>query len=207
VGRERFDPFMRAYINRFRFQSINTATFLDFVAESLPGALEQVKAWHWVYEADMPANTPTIVSLFAAAVMPYAESSTIPPPDTSWHGPQWALYLELLPRAADVELLREIDERFGLSRVPNTEVRWAYLLLALESGYDGVTAQVEAFLKAIGRMKYILPMYKAMARRDQTCLDWAWRIFYGAKSGYHPIAVGQVERILNEAQTRLDQQG
>src|SRR6266446_1504349 len=44
VGRERFDQFMRDYMHRFRFQSITSAEFLQFLDTQLPGTSGKVRA-------------------------------------------------------------------------------------------------------------------------------------------------------------------
>ncbi len=201
VGRERFDRFIRAYIARFRFTAIDTATFLDFVASELPGALEQVQAWRYVYEPGWPENAPKIESLLIDDVARYAEQSIIPPREVgqAWSDPQWTLYLELLPRPATPEFVAKLDIEFNLSTNRFAEIKWAFLLLAVESGYTAVDDQIERFLVEGGRMKYVLPLMRAKAKTVQG-LAWARRVFEQVKAGYHPITNGQVERILREAE-------
>jgi aminopeptidase N len=50
VGRERFDQFMRDYMHRFRFQSISSEEFIQFLDAQLPGTSERVLAQQWLYE-------------------------------------------------------------------------------------------------------------------------------------------------------------
>ncbi|MDO8626271.1 MAG: leukotriene A4 hydrolase C-terminal domain-containing protein [Candidatus Magasanikbacteria bacterium] len=201
VGREKFDAFLLAYIKTHRFTSIDTATFLDFVAKELPGALEATQAWRWVYEAGLPANCPKLESPLIDEVARYAEAKQIPPEEVGnkWIAMQWVLYLELLERPIKSAFAYAIDHDYGLSTAANTDVRWAYLLLALEAGYLDVNDAVEKLVSEVGRMKYILPIYKAMAKTPNG-VAWARRVFNAVKAGYHPIATAQVERILGEAE-------
>ena len=60
VGREKFDAFIRRYIDKFRFTSITTEEFMEFVDEELPGAAAEVGAQQWLYEPGMPANAPVL---------------------------------------------------------------------------------------------------------------------------------------------------
>src|SRR5580698_3995346 len=57
VGRERFDTFLHAYFDRFAFQSIVTADFLEFIRHQLPaGLLQTVPLDEWIYCPGIPAG-------------------------------------------------------------------------------------------------------------------------------------------------------
>lgn len=193
VGRERFDAFMREYLGRFKFQSVDTAQFLHFVSQKLPGVLEAVEAEKWVYGVGMPSNTPTESSTLSASVTSAAASLCVPL--ERWSGSQWGLYLKLLPRLVPPELILELDRVHGLSTSQNTEVRFAFLLLALESGYDGYNQLVDEFLTKIGRFRYVIPLLKALANLPNG-RQLARLSFDRVKGGYHPITVAQGERLL-----------
>ncbi|MDP3771383.1 MAG: leukotriene A4 hydrolase C-terminal domain-containing protein, partial [bacterium] len=140
VSRERFDAFIRKYIETFRFTSITTATFLDFVAAELPGALEAVKSWRWIGGLGLPENAPKIESPLIVEVERYAETDGILASDEArgWSSNQWLLYLELVPRdGLKSEFAEELDRAFALSTKANADVRFAFLLLAIEAGYAG----------------------------------------------------------------------
>jgi leukotriene-A4 hydrolase len=51
VGRERFDVFLRAYFDRFAFQSITTADFLEYIGRELPS---KVALDEWIYRPGIP---------------------------------------------------------------------------------------------------------------------------------------------------------
>ncbi|MDO8622251.1 MAG: M1 family metallopeptidase [bacterium] len=198
VGRERFDELIRKYIARFRFKSLTTPELLDFIAAELPGVLEAVQAWRWVYEPWLPDNSPAIASDLITAVSRYASAGEVPPPEVgmTWSDPQWILYLELLPRVRCTwKTAATLDGRFRLSERANTEVRWSCLLLAVETGYKAVREKVEQFLASQGRVKYLRPLYRAMAKTPEG-LVWAREVFDRCKDGYHPIAVSVIGKIL-----------
>ncbi|MBI4714196.1 M1 family metallopeptidase [Candidatus Uhrbacteria bacterium] len=198
VGRESFDKFVRRYIERFRFTSISTQKFLDFVAEELPGALDRVGFTDWVDGIGMPGNTSLIISEKARVAMADAEYEVVPIETRSWSPLQWVLYLQSLSRNVPASYGKQL-EQFGLAHIPNIEVRWSYLLLCLEIGYrdEIIQQEVESLLTTVGRMKYILPLYRAAVKCPEW-LDWAREVFDRARSGYHPIAVAQIERIFKE---------
>lgn len=197
VGREEFDQFIHKYIETFRFQSITTSQFLDFVSVELTGVFDLVGAWEWVYEAGMPDNAPEISSPLITTVEQYV-LQVVPPLEAgkNWSASQWILFLEMLPRPSLVEFASALRSTFRLDKSKNTEIRWAYLLLALESG-SPMFSEAEEFLLTQGRLKYIKPLYKAL---HTLAPERAQAIFKKARSGYHPIAVGQVTQILEGKQ-------
>ena len=72
----------------------------------------------------------------------------------------------------------------------------AWLVLALESAHDAVLPRVEEVLAHVGRMKYLRPLYAAMAKRGGAVAATAKRVFTRVRDGYHPIAQQVVEGIL-----------
>src|SRR5207248_9966453 len=57
-GRERWDRFLRAYLDRFRFQSIVTDDILRLLRERLPGVIEKASARRWIDEPGLPEDAP-----------------------------------------------------------------------------------------------------------------------------------------------------
>lgn len=199
VGREKFDRFIRTYIERFGFRSIYTAMFLEVVAAELPGVLVQVRAQEWVYGPGLPENCPTITSrtrngidaLVADGACPWEEGIA------DCNGTAWTYYLESLPRDA-AKLCVELDQRFHLSRHGNPEIRCAWLLLAIESGADFDRTRLEQFLAANGRMKYLRPLYTALVAASPALKAWAREVFGRVQGGYHPIAQSTMAKLLAE---------
>jgi len=199
VGRKRFDQFARSYISRFKYQSIRTQEFLAFVAEDLGQAvLDTVRADEWVYGEGLPDNAPSIDSDLIGPVENLALSHRVPASGTAWNVPQLQLYLELLPRPVPRDVVVNLDSVFGFRSMRNTEVRWSFLVLAIQSGYMEVLDHVEALLRSQGRMKYLKPLYGALAETSEG-LEIAERIFNEARSGYHPVAISVIEKVLSRA--------
>jgi hypothetical protein len=127
VGRARFDPFMRAYMHRFRFTSITTEEFLDFLEAELPGAAAAVHANAWLYEPGMPANAPLlqrsarleavteIASAWSAGRRPNAATVT------AWSPAEMLLFGEGPSRivvSVPAEAERHFEQLMGEFRVP-----------------------------------------------------------------------------------------
>ncbi|MEO6536870.1 MAG: M1 family metallopeptidase [Candidatus Paceibacterota bacterium] len=197
VGRERFATFVASYINTFKFQSIYTETFLNFVIQELgQDVFDTVRVREWVYESGLPTNAPKIDSQRITEVQNAANTSQIPTHNHGWGTIELQLWLELLPRETlTADFMARTDAAFDLRYEPNIEVRWSFLVAAVEAGYDEVLPDVLAFLCSQGRMKYLKPLYRALAETPKG-KEFALEVFAQAKDGYHPVAISMIENVL-----------
>ncbi|CAI5530394.1 unnamed protein product [Closterium sp. Naga37s-1] len=208
VGRPAFDAFITKYISKFAFQSITTATFLEFLQAELPQVMEKggeswVDVEEWVRGQGMPAEAESIVPQSAKlAAVQRAASGLVEDPhskfgraDASDWGPdEWQIFLAGLPRTLPVETLVRLDEEFGFSKSKNAEISVGFLTVAAQSGATQFHPEVEATLMSVGRMKYLRPLYTALIKGGAK--DVAERVFEAAKAGYHPVALALVSGLL-----------
>jgi hypothetical protein len=200
VGRPAFSELLRRYVATFRFRSLTTEDFEAFVERELPGALAKAQAGEWLRGAGIPENAPRPRSPRLEAIEALGGRSPEDGLASSWKPTEWALYLESVPRPAPESLCEELDRRFGLTRGGNYEVLVAWLTLAIESEHDSVLPRVEEVLGEVGRMKFLKPLYTALAKRPRTReLARGWLTRYQAH--YHPIARQVVEGTLRKAET------
>jgi leukotriene-A4 hydrolase len=197
VGREAFTAFLRKYVGKFRFQSITTEDFEAFCEAELQGALAKVGAQEWLRGTGIPANAPTPRSAKLDAVK--AAGATVPTLEATrpWMPTEWTLYLENLPHPAPLETCRALDERFALTKSRNYEVLVSWLRLAADSGYAPARERTEEVLGEVGRMKYLKPLYTALAQRPET-KGLARQIFTRLEGSYHPIAQTVVKALLTK---------
>jgi hypothetical protein len=200
VGTERFREFLRHYVRRFRFQAITTEQFVAFTETELPGVLDSVHADRWLHESGVPDNAPVTVSRRISAIEELEGS--LPPDELArgWNPIEWQLYIESLPRPLDLQMCQELDSRFHLSESHNYDVLAPWLERCIEAGYQPALRRVEHVLAEVGRMKYLRPLYRALAQRSDS-RQLAVEYFERFERGYHPIARGTVERVLREAAT------
>jgi aminopeptidase N len=194
VGRTRFDAFVKSYLDRFRFGALTTEEFVRFTDEELPGVLDRIGASRWLDQAGVPDGAPVTDSKRLSAVV--ALGAAMPEPGQLLSSTEWNLWLELLPRPMDTAFCAALDERFGLTKNGNMEVKVAWLRLALRSGYDAVLPEVERVLTTVGRMKYLVPLYTDLMTRPETA-PLAIRVFERARASYHPITTAVLERRLS----------
>jgi hypothetical protein len=204
-GRERFDAYLRGYFDRFAFRSIVTEDFLDDLRAHLFASDElrarAVPLEDWIEGPGLPAQAPRPVSDALEAVAGVAadwSAGRVPTsavPFTGWSTQQRLQFLRRLPGPLPPARMAELDAAFGLTRSPNNEIAFQWLLMSLRSGYAPAEARLEDFLVSIGRRKYIKPLYEELVRTPQG-LERARAIYARARPGYHPIAVDTMDRIV-----------
>jgi len=193
VGRAAFDAWLKTYLQTFRFQAITTDDFIAHFERAFRGVLAKVDATTWIDGEGMP-DIPEPRSTRLDAI---EQLGTSPPPDdVAWSATEWMLYLESIPRPAPPALCRHLDAR--LTKSTNYEVLVAWLDLALRSGYTAVLPRVEEVLAAMGRMKFLRPLYTALAANPATAAAGR-TLFERLRPTYHPIARAMVESVFREA--------
>jgi leukotriene A-4 hydrolase/aminopeptidase len=200
VGRERFDGFVKKYIEVFSFTSITTAQFEEFLEAELPGVAAQVGAERWIHGEGVPDNAPVFTSARLEKLEGLARAwNDGTRPDAAeakgWTPDDWQIFLQALPRKLAVEDCAWLDTQFALTAQGNSEILSNWLVIAVNSGYAPAFARAAAMVAAVGRMKYLKPLYTALHAQEKT-RDLAARTFADHAGGYHPIARGGIERIL-----------
>jgi aminopeptidase N len=196
VGRPRFDRFIRAYIETFRFGSITTDDFVAFTARELPGVLEAINAPAWIDGQGVPPNAPAVRSNLLEAIESLGDRLPDEAVAARWSATEWQLYLDALPRPLSAEVAAGLDARFSLTAKTNYEVLVTWLTVAIPAHHDAVLPRAEALLGEVGRMKYLKPLYRAlMARADTQPI--ARRAFERHQASYHPIARAVVRAVVS----------
>ncbi len=198
VGRSAFEAWLKTYLASYRFGAITTEEFEAHLEKALPGALATANARAWIDGPGIPdgAVIPSSVKLDAIESL----RGALPSPEVSarWNAVEWNLYLESVPRPASEETCRALDA--ALTASSNYDVLVAWLTLALQSGYHAVLPRVEQVLAAVGRMKYLRPLYTNLANDPRT-RGLASELFAKNRASYHPIAQQMVEGVLAKPRT------
>ncbi|KAK9123776.1 hypothetical protein Sjap_013378 [Stephania japonica] len=202
IGRPKFDEFLKKYIATFKFQSIDTETFLNFLKENVPGIEKEIDLDTWVNGTGIPPDAYEPVSNIYNKIVSLAndfKSGKMPSEDevADWRGQEWELYLENLPKPSEAAQVTALDERFRFADSKNYEVKVAFLKLAISSGCTEYYKDVEKTLKEVGRMMYLRPLYTVLVQSaSDEAKIMAKRVFEEARNSYHPIAQGVVASIL-----------
>jgi len=197
IGHKRFVEFMRKYIGAFRFTSITSEEFIDFLEQELPGTAAAVNANAWLYETGMPPNAPVFRSdeldaLVAAAAAFAGGLRPAPQQIAGWDSGRLLVFLQHLPRQLNRESLDWLDGNFNLTPRGNFEILAEWLAIALASDYEPVFERARRMLLEVGRMKFLRPLYSAMGSHPRT-RALAKEIYAEAKAGYHSLSRRVVE--------------
>ena len=202
VGRARFDAYLRGYFDRFAFQPQTSAGFLrDLKANLLRGdEAARIGVDAWVYRPGIPANAVHVRSdafpAMDAAARAFAAggpASAIPGDVTTQ---ETVRFITQLPRTLSPERLAALDRRFGWSETGNSEIRFAWLNLALANRYEPAAASAEQFLTAQGRRKFVAPLFQQMWGQGDWGRALASRIYKRARPGYHAVTSTTIDKIL-----------
>ena len=201
VGRERFDAFLRRYIARFRFTSIVTDDLLDLLRTEFADLIEGIDLDRWIDGTGLPPDAPSAKSEKLDAMMALARDwSAGRRPDVAalraLDANEWQAFLSALPPTLPHEECGWFESEFALSASNNAEIRVGWLTVAARSGYTPVYDAVESTLHAFGRMKYLRPLYAALADADDDAKARASQIFSAAADRYHPVARALAQRIV-----------
>ena len=208
AGRERFDAFLRGYFEHFAFRSITTADFLAYLSEHLladEALAAEVPAEEWVRAPGLPAGAPQPASEAFGAVEAAAarwaggELRAVDLDTSAWTTHEWLHFLGVLPERLGRAQMAELDAAFSLTESPNAEIAHQWLLIAIRNAYRPADGRLERYLLGIGRRKLILPLYAALAATPDG-RERALAIYRRARPGYHPIATGSIDPLLDWAQ-------
>ncbi len=204
VGRDEFDPFLRSYFDKHAFRSVTTPEFerylrTELLAKHPVAAAIPVKEWLGAPGLPESRHEPASAALDQAdasarewldGAAPAARLRT-----ADWTTQHWLRFLRALPETLETARLDELDAAFGLTEAGNAEILTEWLVLCVRSGYGPAEAALERFLRSVGRMKFLRPLYNELAKTDGGRRR-AEEIYLEARPGYHPMAAGLVDSIL-----------
>lgn len=202
VGRPRWDAYLRSYFDRHAFQPQTSAGFLaDLKANLLkPGEAEKIGVDQWVYQPGIPANAVHVRSdafpAIDAAAKAFAAGGPVSAVPDKVTTQEYVRFLDQLPRQLSTERLAALDERFHWNETGNSEIRFAWLRLALANRYQPAEASAEQFLTSQGRRKFVAPLFQQLQGQGEWGKALAARIYDKARSGYHSVTQVTVDRLL-----------
>lgn len=200
-GRDTFDAFVRQYFADFAFQSLTTEQFQDYMERELvlpnPGRVSREEIMQWLYAPGLPDNSPRPqVAAFervAEAQERWFAGETID--ISAWSIHERLYFLSNLPEDVSQNQLARMDREFNLTHTKNNSVLSNWLVIAIQHDYQPAMPRVEEMLISMGRLAYILSVYRALAATPEG-LEQARLIYAKAKPSYHVLTRDQVEDVL-----------
>jgi len=201
VGREKFDVFLRNYFDAHAFQSMTTERFLALLEEELlvPNKVE-LNSSAWIHGDGLPAEAITPVSDRFVKVeeeigrwMGGAKASQLA--TSGWSTFEWLHFLRHLPSGLALERMGDLDEAFQFTASGNAEVAAAWFEVCINNGYRKPYESMDRFLTSVGRRKFLLPLYTALARTESGRQE-ALVIYAKARPNYHSVSVRTIDELL-----------
>ncbi len=215
VGRNQLDLFLKKYFKHFAFQTITADRFIEYLeAQLLAKNGTDFNYRQWIYEPGLPQNCVAIaaprldqIKTFATAfnsgenpfkpVVKYKWirkngkrkriKQRIQVQYTDYLIQEWQLFIRALEPQTNAKRLKMLDQQFYFSQTHNSEILCDWFVLAANSDYIfTIEPQLKAFLQKIGRRKFVLPIYEALARSPEG-LRLGRNIFQEAKANYHSV--------------------
>ena len=210
-----FRKILRAYFDKFKYQSISTEDFKEFFIQKIKEELPTTNSTRildnidWVSWLDAPGFPPikndfsnkyaeeieNDVSLFYQNKLPENFIDTF----KGWHTYLKQYFLNQI-KDTEKELedsqLSYLSNTLNLKEGYNVEVTCSYLLIVLLRGKtieDDVKESLIDFLGKHGRINYVRPIYTAFFKRDK---ETALATFEKYRNFYHPTIVKYIELLL-----------
>ena len=203
-GRAAFDPFLKSWFETYAFKPATTADFRAFLDATLvagaPDAASPAEIDEWLDGEGLPQTlVPPVSAAFdkveaaqATWISGTAPAGTIAA--AGWTTQEWLHFINALPEGTGAARLADLDSAFDLTGSANAEIAFAWYMKAIDTGYEPAMPAIEAFLGRVGRGKFLYPLYKKLAEKNQR--PFAERVFEDSRALYHPIAQRRLEEIL-----------
>uniref|UniRef100_A0A0B6ZWX3 Peptidase M1 leukotriene A4 hydrolase/aminopeptidase C-terminal domain-containing protein n=1 Tax=Arion vulgaris TaxID=1028688 RepID=A0A0B6ZWX3_9EUPU len=218
---DKFDEFLRDYIQTFKFKSIVAEDFIDYFLNYFPTLKEQnvhekpgfefVKTWlntpGWPpYSPDLSAHGQLTEPAKTAADLFSIKHKLTSLKDNAAGIENWGTYktiyfLDLLAERSPLapEFVQQLITHCPfLSTSNNSEVKLRWCELVIKNDIQDKFQDIRQFLHSQGKQKYTKPTYQQMMKGSQSVKEMAVQVFHETKSFLHTNVREYVTDILKE---------
>jgi leukotriene-A4 hydrolase len=130
-----------------------------------------------------------------AAAKAFAASGKLPDAG-AWNTSERVRFLNELPRKQATARLQSLVKLLALDTQRNSEVRFAWLRIAIANHYAPAVPQLEEFLTSMGRRKFVLPLFTDLMGQGDWGKGIAVPLYAKARPGYHSVTTGSVDKVV-----------
>ncbi|XP_042225073.1 leukotriene A-4 hydrolase-like isoform X1 [Homarus americanus] len=174
-GPSEFEPFLKAYLDKFKYQSITSEVFRSFLFEYFvdkKNVFDAVDWQAWWHTPGMPPIEPQFDDSLAVVCKTLckkwvewdlAKDCPFLKDDldkmSSNQRREW-LALLLEEDALPIKKLEKMNELYNMSSRNNAEIKFRWLRLGLKAHWKEQADEALKFVTEQGRMKYVRPIYR-----------------------------------------------
>ena len=217
-GPSRFEPFLRAHMQRFQYGTVSAESWKVFFLEYYKStrAVDSINWDLWLDTAGMPrerikrgTKADRVLVCVAKAIAAFWFENGIAPQEAELGSVQKIVFLQRLIQLQDAAsaegdlssarltraTLANLDRCYGFSQTNNAEIKCLWCALGIRLQDPGILTLCTKFLKEQGRMKFVRKLYRDM-RKFETGRQMAIETFQRAKAKYHAVAIKAIEQDL-----------
>ncbi|XP_033008989.1 aminopeptidase B isoform X1 [Lacerta agilis] len=214
---KKFDAFLQAYVNQFKFRSITADEALEFYLKYFPELKKKGVDTIPGFEFDRWLNTPgwppylpdlspgeelmkpaeNLAELWAS---PNCDMQAIRAVDIStWKTFQVVYFLDkILAKSplpdGNIEKMSAMYSK--ISKAQNAELRLRWCQILLKNNHEAEFGKVKDFLHSQGKQKYTLPIYRGMVSGSEAAQALAVETFSATAPQLHVNVQNYVKKIL-----------
>jgi len=202
VGVDRFEQWLKSYVQKFQYQSITADQMKEFFVSSFTDvpAVSKIDWETWFDKPGMPVVQVEFSKKLGEDAIKLArkwvdEAGAGCTPDDLKHftTTQKIMFLDQLlvlseakPLSHDV--LASIDKNYSFTPSRNSEIRFRWYTLCIKAGQTSIHPHVVQFLTEQGRMKFVRPLYRELNKQGGDAPKLAKETFVKHRDSYHAIA-------------------
>lgn len=172
-----FEPFLRKYLDTFKYKSIDTNDFKKFFEEQFKSQPEinNVDWQAWLHTPGMPPVIPQYDTSLASVcdaikekLVQWKETEDAPVASGEFCGltTDQKIYLlrQIMDLAEPLSLtkIKKLEDVFDLADVKNAELKYGWLRISLKSQWKEKIEAALSWVNEVGRMKYVRPIYREL---------------------------------------------
>ncbi|XP_066142815.1 leukotriene A-4 hydrolase isoform X2 [Euwallacea fornicatus] len=181
-GPAKMEPFMRAYFEEYKYQSIDSGTFKAYFQKYFSGMniINTIDWQTWLYSPGMPRVIPKYdISLAVVCdeiIHKYLEWNGVDAaPITVEDKEKLSTYqkIYILQRlsenpAQSITKLQYLNKIFDFDNVKNAEIKFRWLRICIMARWEEKVEAVINWINVMGRMKFLRPLYRDLYAWEHT---------------------------------------
>jgi leukotriene-A4 hydrolase len=206
-----FEPFLRAYYENFKYQSIDSYQFKEFFLNYFKNNdLSSINWDQWFNLPGMPKYKPNFDESLAKVCsklredwVKWIESEPCPFTSSDLENFSSGQKIEFLGQLLEenpisTEKVRKMQDVYNFNAVNNSEIKFRWIRLGLRSKWEDAIPLAIQMVSEQGRMKFLRPIYRDLYSWEDK-RDIAIETFNANKNGYMHVAAQGLEKDLKLA--------